>query len=46
MFLLIVGLFFLAKDLGLVGPDLSFWTIAFVALGVYFLAGGSKRKSC
>jgi len=36
--LLVVGGFFLARDLGWVSSDISFWPVVLVALGLYFIA--------
>ena len=40
--LVVVGLFWLAKDLGFIPGSFSFWPIAFVAWGIYLLARDRK----
>jgi len=41
--LIIIGGFFLARDLNWIPANISFWAIALIALGAYFLV---KKKSC
>jgi len=43
--LIIVGGFFLLRDLGVVASNISFWTVAILALGIFLLVS-KYRKTC
>lgn len=42
--LIIIGAFWLAKDMGFIPGSFSFWPIAFLAWGIYLLV--KDRRSC
>jgi len=44
--LIVLGGFFLARDMGWISNDFSFWPVAILALGVYLVVSKSLRKSC
>ena len=46
VFLLVLGLFLFAKQLGFLPPDFSFWPILFVGFGVYILLDQSYGNKC
>lgn len=41
--LLVVGLFFLAKDFGWLSVDVSFWTVVLIVFGLFFIFARKKR---
>tara|TARA_Y100000310_G_scaffold345268_1_gene463274 strand:- start:29525 stop:29725 length:201 start_codon:yes stop_codon:yes gene_type:complete len=41
--LLVIGIVFLAKELGII-PDIKLWPIILIILGLYYLA--SSKKTC
>lgn len=43
VFFLVLGVYFAAQELGYVTLDISFWTIALIALGVYFVVRGFSK---
>ena len=44
---LVLGGFFVARDLGWISSELSFWPVALLALGVYLLTSKLRKKdSC
>jgi len=42
IFLLVVGGYFVAQDLGWIAYDLSFWSVALVAFGLYYVLRSLK----
>jgi len=45
IFFLVVGLFWLARELGWIASTISLWPIVFIALGAYMLFR-SRKNTC
>lgn len=42
--LLVIGLFFLARDFGWFDINISFWTVVLIVFGLYFIFARKKRQ--
>jgi len=42
LFLLILGGYFVAQDLGYISSSVSFWSVVLVAFGVYLISKGLR----
>ena len=43
VFFLVLGGYFLAKELGYITSDISVWTIALIAFGLYLIVRGLEK---
>lgn len=46
LFILLIGMYWLARDMGWIQPQVSNWAIIFIILGLYWFIKSLFRKTC
>ena len=46
LLILVIGLYWFAKDIGWIQTDISFWPVLLIILGIYWIIRSSIAKSC
>jgi hypothetical protein len=46
LILLVIGLFWLAKDMGWITTNVSLWAILLIVLGAYWFISSMFKKTC